>query len=263
MRSPVPSEVPNARLIARLQVTHADFALHLALDLPARGVTALFGRSGSGKTTALRAIAGLLRPANAFIAIGDAVWQDIMTRAFSCRCRAARTGLRLPGSKPVRPSRCARQYDIWHEACAAGRAPRRLGAGCRIARRRAIAQAAARSTLRRRAPARRHCTRAADKSAPVADGRTTGCTGRNVSKQAILPYLERLHDELAIPVSYVSHAAIDEVAPPCRSDRIAGQGCGDGKRTAARCRSPVSTCKHGLQRRNGDGARRRGQRGTG
>ena len=36
-----------------------DFSLDVDLQLPGRGVIALFGHSGSGKTTVLRAIAGL------------------------------------------------------------------------------------------------------------------------------------------------------------------------------------------------------------
>ena len=45
----------------RLQftLTRADFALNINLQLPGRGVTALFGPSGCGKTTLLRCIAGL------------------------------------------------------------------------------------------------------------------------------------------------------------------------------------------------------------
>ena len=41
---------------ARLQWQRGDFALDVALELPSRGVSALFGPSGCGKSTLLRAI---------------------------------------------------------------------------------------------------------------------------------------------------------------------------------------------------------------
>ena len=50
--------------------------LDVDLTLPGRGVTALFGHSGSGKTTVLRAMAGLERARGGYVAIGNEVWQD-------------------------------------------------------------------------------------------------------------------------------------------------------------------------------------------
>lgn len=49
------------RIIAQFKVEWPDFTMDIDLDLPARGVTAIFGQSGSGKTTLLRCIAGLER----------------------------------------------------------------------------------------------------------------------------------------------------------------------------------------------------------
>ncbi len=43
--------------------------------MPLRGVTALFGRSGCGKTTLLRAIAGLDRHTGAHVQFAETVWQ--------------------------------------------------------------------------------------------------------------------------------------------------------------------------------------------
>ncbi|MFM7670585.1 MAG: ATP-binding cassette domain-containing protein, partial [Betaproteobacteria bacterium] len=40
----------------QFNLTRADFALNVDLQLPGRGVTALFGPSGCGKTTLLRCI---------------------------------------------------------------------------------------------------------------------------------------------------------------------------------------------------------------
>ena len=58
-----------------LSLQRQSFALEVDLELPARGVTVLFGPSGSGKTTILRCVAGLER-AQGCVTIGDTVWQD-------------------------------------------------------------------------------------------------------------------------------------------------------------------------------------------
>ena len=44
----------------RITLQRPDFSLDVDLQLPAQGITMLFGASGSGKTTLLRLIAGLL-----------------------------------------------------------------------------------------------------------------------------------------------------------------------------------------------------------
>lgn len=51
------------------------FHLHAAISAPAGAVTALFGPSGAGKTSLLRAIAGLERLAGR-CRLGETVWQD-------------------------------------------------------------------------------------------------------------------------------------------------------------------------------------------
>jgi molybdate transport system ATP-binding protein len=51
----------------------AQFDLDVAFDVPP-GVTILFGASGSGKSSVLRAVAGLARPDRGRIAIGDTVF---------------------------------------------------------------------------------------------------------------------------------------------------------------------------------------------
>ena len=69
-------------LSIRVRVTHASrsppsggFALDVELDVPP-GLTVLFGPSGAGKSTALQCIAGLHRPDDGRIALGDDVWFD-------------------------------------------------------------------------------------------------------------------------------------------------------------------------------------------
>ena len=53
-----------------------DFRLQLDCELPARGITAVYGPSGSGKSTLLDCIAGLRQPgADAVIRFGSKTWQ--------------------------------------------------------------------------------------------------------------------------------------------------------------------------------------------
>lgn len=53
-----------------------DFHVDICLRAPSRGVTALFGRSGSGKTSLVNMLAGLARPARGRIALDGATLFD-------------------------------------------------------------------------------------------------------------------------------------------------------------------------------------------
>ena len=66
----------------RLQLSYSDFALDLDLQLPGKGITALYGHSGSGKTTCLRCIAGLERASQAYVEVNGEVWQDSRRNLF-------------------------------------------------------------------------------------------------------------------------------------------------------------------------------------
>jgi molybdate transport system ATP-binding protein len=58
-----------------LTVPLRDFVLGLSLDVDGAPV-ALVGPSGAGKTTVLRAVAGLVRPSAGRVALGDRAWFD-------------------------------------------------------------------------------------------------------------------------------------------------------------------------------------------
>ena len=59
----------------RFNIARPDFVLDVDLSVPSTGVTVIFGPSGSGKTTFLRALAGLENN-KGYLKVGDAIWQD-------------------------------------------------------------------------------------------------------------------------------------------------------------------------------------------
>ena len=60
----------------RLTLPRADFTLSVDLQLPGHGITVIYGASGSGKSSLLRAVAGLERPNGARITVGQTCWHD-------------------------------------------------------------------------------------------------------------------------------------------------------------------------------------------
>jgi|TARA_B100000315_G_scaffold260492_2_gene322343 molybdate transport system ATP-binding protein len=67
-------------LKASIDLTRStNFRLNVDLEIPGAGITALYGHSGSGKTTILRCLAGLergLATDTIRIQFGDTIWQD-------------------------------------------------------------------------------------------------------------------------------------------------------------------------------------------
>lgn len=71
----------DKRIIASFKGQVGQFDIDIAFDMPMAGITALFGASGSGKTTMLRAIAGLTH-LDGHLSVGDEIWQDARTGFF-------------------------------------------------------------------------------------------------------------------------------------------------------------------------------------
>jgi len=63
-------------LTIRVNWHRGSFVLDCDTTIPLQGVTALFGRSGCGKSSLLRVIAGLERVANAEVHFGGQTWQQ-------------------------------------------------------------------------------------------------------------------------------------------------------------------------------------------
>jgi molybdate transport system ATP-binding protein len=196
-----------AAIRARFKLAFTGFTLDVNLELPGRGVTALFGHSGSGKTTLLRCIAGLQLAPSGELSVNGAVWQGAgvfvpthrrplgyvfqeaslfphlsVRRNLEYGIRRVPTGLRLGGLEA--------SIELLGIGPLLDRATDGLSGGER--QRVAIARALAVSPQ----------LLLLDEPLASLD---------LARKQEILPYLQRLHDDLDIPVIYVSHAP-DEVA---------------------------------------------------
>lgn len=186
-----------------------SFRLTADLELPARGVTAIFGQSGSGKTTLLRCIAGLERPDHGHLRLGKNIWQDDAQRIF------------VPTHQ--RPLgyvfQHAALFDHLNVAANIDYGMKRVrSATRRVQRDNAIdllglgpllelpTTALSGGERQRVGMARALLT---SPSLLLMDEPLAALDER--SKRDILPYLERLHRELEIPVLYVSHS-VDEVA---------------------------------------------------
>jgi molybdate transport system ATP-binding protein len=191
------------------QLARAGFTLDVQLALPPRGVTALFGASGSGKTTCLRVLAGLERGAQGSVRVGGQTWQDSARGLFVPPHRRALgyvfqeaslfDHLTVEGNLRFgfdRTPAAERRHDWRHglELLGIGhllaRRPHELSGGER--QRVAIARALA------------TCPRLLLMDEPLASLDAP-------RKAEILPWLEQLHEALDMPVVYVTHS-LDEVA---------------------------------------------------
>ncbi|QRM56550.1 molybdenum ABC transporter ATP-binding protein [Sinorhizobium sp. BG8] len=177
--------------------------------LSSRGVTALFGRSGSGKTSLIRAIAGLSTPDEGRIALDGDVLLDT-ARKIRVPMHRRRFGyvFQEPRLFPHLTVRQNLNYGRWFS-------PR----GARKADLGQIVTLLGISALLDRRPA----NLSGGEKQRVAIGRALLSSPRmllmdeplaaldEARKAEILPYLEKLRDETNIPIIYVSHS-VAEVA---------------------------------------------------
>jgi molybdate transport system ATP-binding protein len=70
-----PAAELQVRVLLRRSAAADAFALDVDFQVPS-GITILFGPSGTGKSTTLQAIAGLLRPDRGHIRLGEETWYD-------------------------------------------------------------------------------------------------------------------------------------------------------------------------------------------
>lgn len=184
-----------------------DFALDLTFDAPA-GVTALFGRSGSGKSSVINAVAGIFRPDQGRITLGETVLTDT-ARGLMLPPHRRRMGYVFQDGR-LFPHLTVRQnlsYGRWFTPAPKGvefdRIIDLLGIAPLLHRRPAALSGGEKSrvAIGRAILSNPRLLLMDEPLAALDEGR----------KAEILPYLERLRDELALPILYVSHS-LAEVA---------------------------------------------------
>ena len=196
-----------SRLEARFVLQRrGGFRLDIDLSLPGAGVSVLFGPSGCGKTTVLRCLAGLAQAEEGHLRLGERCWQDSETGRWVPTHRrpigyvfqeaSLFPHLSVAGNLAFARKRGAEPdgddgdlIDLLGIGPLMTRRPAQLSGGerQRVAIARALATAP-RVVLM-------------DEPLAALDG---------ARKAEILPFLERLHRELAVPVVYVTHS-MDEV----------------------------------------------------
>ncbi len=189
------------RLTAHVRHSLGDFILDAELDLPATGISVIFGPSGCGKTSLLRCLAGLEQPKGQ-ITFGDHVWLSpsvnlpahqrpiayVFQEASLFPHLNVADNLAFAERHALKRSASSEKdtlldlFDIGHTL---KRTPESLSGGER--QRVAIVRALMRQ------PA---LLLMDEPLASLDEGR----------KQDILPYIERLRDELSTPVIYVTHS---------------------------------------------------------
>jgi molybdate transport system ATP-binding protein len=189
-------------LSVRFAHRFGDFSLDVAFEAP-QGVTALFGRSGSGKTSVVNAVAGLVKPETGCIQLGETVLFDA-ARRISVPVHQRRLGYVFQEGR-LFPHLSVRQnllYGSWF-------APRETG----VDYDRVVGMLGIDGLLERRPGGL-----SGGEKQRVAIGRALLANPQLLlmdeplaaldeeRKAEILPYLERLCAETAIPVLYVSHS---------------------------------------------------------
>ena len=190
----------------QLNIRKGDFILDVDFCAPTKGVTVVFGSSGCGKTTLLRGLAGLEKSDHGFLKVGDSIWQDgkmikpthlrsigyVFQEASLFDHLNVRGNLEYGARRAIDAEKdfMERTLDLLDIRPLLNRTTEQLSGGER--QRVAIARALA-----------------VNPDILLMDEPLSALDLKR--KKEILPYLDSLHDELDIPIIYVTHS-LDETS---------------------------------------------------
>lgn len=193
-------------LSVHLRHSFGAFAVDIGFEAP-EGITVLFGRSGSGKTTIINAVAGLLTPEAGRITLNEDVLLDTQTRRNLAPNKRGLGYIFQEGR--LFPHMTVRQNLMYGAYFA-----RRSEPGPTLDH---VAELLGIARLLERRPT----DLSGGEKQRVAIGRALLAKPRLVladeplaaldeaRKSEILPYFERLRDEVSVPILYVSHSAVE------------------------------------------------------
>lgn len=224
-----------------IKLQRADFCLEARFSIPEKGVLGIFGHSGSGKTTLLRCIAGLEKGVQGSIEVNNTTWLGDRDNLSSRRrnigyvFQDGRLFPHLTVNENLeygrRRNSCSNNesvnrdqlYGLLNIGHLLNRQPSQLSGGesQRVAIGRALLKGPQILLL--------------DEPLSSLD---------HERKQEILPFLGKLHEELSIPMLYVSHS-LEEVSFLCDHMLVMEHGSimfkGNIHETLVSPRSPLAT----------------------
>jgi len=203
-----------------IRLQRAEFTIEAEFDIPTRGVIGIFGHSGSGKTTLLRCLAGLEKGVQGHIEVNGQTWLSDNRNLSS---QARNIGYIFQESRLFPHLSVLANLDYGAKRCTVrNTAPldrehlfELLNIGHLLRRKPAELSGGEKQRVAiGRAMLKNPQIMLLDEPLASLDAKR---------KQEILPFLDRLHAELSIPMLYVSHS-IKEISRLCDYLLVMDQG---------------------------------------